>query len=312
MGKTLSMDDPREKFLSQLDLNKCRVELSQSPIVLLCGGKVPFGPLANARTLRHALTLRLPDFEIFMPEEITNWSIDSRYKNLVDLEKDLASICTLVVIILESPGSIAELGVFSQIEEFKNKLTVFTSSKMDPNSFINLGILRHIKSQNDTRVRKYPWIPEKATNFGEEFVDNVIADIAKELKQLNGSQKLNIQLGSHLAVAICTLLELFIALKENELISYLAIMGRSILPINRLRGMLFLLEKFRLVREVEYSDSTFFVRGNEEFHNLRLASLTESKLDAFRVNFECKAYYKNDSDGHRRYVIKTIRQGTQQ
>jgi hypothetical protein len=287
-------------------MDKCRIELSQSPIVLLCGGKVPVGPLANFKSLRHALTLQQPEFEIFRPEEITDWSVDGVYKNLVDLEHDLASVSTLVVIILESPGSIAELGAFSQLPEFENKLTVFASNKMDPDSFINLGILRHIESQNNSRVRRYPWNPDKEENFESDLVSNVISDIDDEIGKLNKSQKLDRELGSHLAVVICELLRLFIALKEKELISYLGIMGMPPLSITRLRGLLFLLEKFRLVQKREYSDSVFYLRGNEDHHRLRLTPKKGKSLDALRIKLDCSVFYKEGTDGHRRHVIKTL------
>ena len=126
--------------------------LSPLPIVLLCGGRVPSlnsessVESENSISLRDSIYVTSPppnDFEIFYPEEITDWQIDGIFSNLIDFEKSLAGITSLVVIILESAGSIAELGAFSQLPELKNKLIVvvreeYVSGK-NSNSFINLG-----------------------------------------------------------------------------------------------------------------------------------------------------------------------------
>src|SRR5690606_5982796 len=92
------------------------------------------------------------------PEEITDWHADGVYQNLMEYEADLAGICSLVVIILESPGAIAELGAFSQLEDLSHRLMVITSDSFSQDSFIELGILRHIRSKNNEgSVRVYPW-----------------------------------------------------------------------------------------------------------------------------------------------------------
>ncbi len=157
------MDDPRDKLLTDLDVKSCKVKFSSTPIVLLCGGVVPEklypeAPNPKLQSLRHAITLKSTSYEIFRPEEITSWQSDSVFKNLMDFEKDLASICTLVVIVLETAGAIAELGAFSQLKDLSKKLIVIKSSKFDKDdSFINLGILRYIASDHKTSVKSYPW-----------------------------------------------------------------------------------------------------------------------------------------------------------
>ena len=306
-GKTTLMVDPRGNFLSQLDIHSCRVELSQAPIVLLCGGKVPSQHGTGSASLRHAVTQAQTNFEVFRPEEITDWQTDAIYKNLLDFEQDLASICTLVVIVLESPGSIAELGAFSQFEELRDRLTVFAPSNMDPESFIELGILRYIEKESSSRVKRYPWNPYSGPVFDDEFVGNVVADIGAELNELKKSQKFNFSLRSHSTVLICELLRHFIALKEGEIVKYLGMVGNTVDDIHRFRGLLFLLEKFRVISKEVYSDSTFYVRGQEDFHRISLASKSGQKIDAPRIQVECSLFYKEStSERHRMQVIKKL------
>ncbi|WP_201026267.1 retron St85 family effector protein, partial [Pseudomonas aeruginosa] len=126
--------DPRPRILADVDLTESKIHFSKNPIVLLCGGHVPEKEHADAvdpsiRSLRDALKrkalalLKAP--HIFRPEEITSWHEDGVFRNLMDFEADLASICSLVAIAVESEGSIAELGAFSQLPDFQKKLIVF-------------------------------------------------------------------------------------------------------------------------------------------------------------------------------------------
>jgi len=124
-----SSSDPRDSFLSSIKLPAVRVEPANAPIVLLCGGPNPpttqeSGEVINAASLRQAITQAQTPFELFLPEEITRWQEDGIYPNLMEYEKDLAGICSLVVVVIESAGSIAELGAFSQLEEMSDRLYV--------------------------------------------------------------------------------------------------------------------------------------------------------------------------------------------
>lgn len=50
--------------------------------------------------------------QITLAEEFKDWIHDSVYKDLLDFENDIAHISSLIVIVLESPGALAELGLF--------------------------------------------------------------------------------------------------------------------------------------------------------------------------------------------------------
>lgn len=66
--------DPRPILLSNIDFAKSRVELSDTPIVLLCGGSVniknhPDDPDLPLASLRDAISRSNTAYEIFRPEE---------------------------------------------------------------------------------------------------------------------------------------------------------------------------------------------------------------------------------------------------
>jgi hypothetical protein len=260
--------------------------------------------------MRHGITRANTPYEIFRPEEITVWQHDGIYKNLMHFEADLASICSLVVVILESAGSLVELGAFSQLEDLSKKLIVIKSSKFeDDPSFINLGILRYISETHDTSVKSYPWDIENPETIVTEVIDDVISDIKEELSKLGGSQVLKPAQSTHVIALICEIVRLFTALKEGEIFDYLVIFGVEITK-EQLKSKLFLLEQFRLIKKEKYSDSIFYMRSGETYHRLRISSKPGAVHDALRIEMECLDYYQKDAKHrHRLRAIAQTKKG---
>lgn len=295
------LQDPRLTLLSNIDFDKCRVEFSDTPIVLLCGGFVPPPkahpnlPDPDIKSLRDAICRNYPPYEIFRPEEITSWQTDGIFKDLMTFETDLASICTLVVIILESEGSLVELGAFSQLPELSKKIIAIKSTDFNhDNSFINLGILRYIKVHNKKAVKIYPWTINKPQTITQETVNDVISDIQEYLKQLDSSNVLETTKLSHGIVLICEIINYFVLLKESEILKFLLDFFYIKIGSEELKRKLFLLEEFKIIKKVEYSDATFFMRTEEKYHKLRLSLKSEKTFDILRIREECRKYYSEN------------------
>lgn len=315
--------DPRLLLLSSLDIPTCRVEFSDTPIVLLCGGKVTFklkpeDPDPPLESLRHAITKFHTAFEIFRPEEITSWQSDGIFKDLMSFELELASICSLVVIILESEGALVELGAFSQLPDLSNKIIAVCPEKyINATSFINLGILRFISATQPANVKSYPWEPKEPkeqnepANIAQEVIEDFSSDIHEELNKLPKSQVFKINQNSHVMVLICEFLRLFSALKETEILEYLDICGIKITK-DVLKGKLFLLEQFRLIKIQYYSDAIFYLRGQEPYHKLRISlKNTSMPIDLLRVEIQCLEYYeKNAKHRNRNRAIARAGKGS--
>ena len=316
------LKDPRFRLLDNIDYSKCRVEFSSTPIVLLCGGTV--AALKNSpedsdppiASLRDAISRRFPKFELFMPEKIKSWQADGIFKNLMEFEADLASICSLVVIVLESAGSLAELGAFSQLPDLSKKIIAIRSNNFkdkDDDSFINLGILRYISENHRSSIKNYPWNIHNPKSIDSVIIDDVILDIEKELSNKK-SENLSLSKSSHIIVLICEIIYFFIALKEHEIYDYLTCIGVCNLSKDNLRKKLFLLKEFNLINKEEYSDSTFYMRSEEPYNKLRLTSKSGHKT-ALTIKMECMDYYRKSGDKneknhqHRLKAIKAANSG---
>lgn len=267
--------DPRQAIIEDLDPSPSRIEFSSKPIVLLCGGGVPERARPDEdkppfKSIRHRIVDRFPSYEIFRPEEIDDWHADGIFENLMDFESDLASICSLVVIILESEGAIAELGAFSQLPDFKRKLCiVIPETYADDNSFINLGILRYISKEDESAIKRYPWDVRRPIEASEEVIIDIIEDIEADLGKQQKSQSLKMSSEAHLMIVIYELTRLFVALRESEIIEVISKLGHEIKKEN-LRRKLFLLQRLRLIKKITYSDSKFFAATNPFFSQCAL------------------------------------------
>lgn len=337
--------DLRKKILEDLEPSAARVIFSQKPLVLLCGGKVegeslaklgtkdesflarlssrlsrlnPFGADASskspnhaassARSIRHQFFNFRPDFRIFRPEEITNWQHDGVFKNLMDFESELAGMCSLVVVVLESEGAIAELGAFSQLSDFKGKLIAIVSSEhTKEDSFISLGILRHVADEHPTSVKLYPWdikFPEKVTS---DLIQGMMEDIKEELALLKDSRRLSLSSGAHMIVIIYELVSLFVALKEVEILEAMQALGCEV-KREHVRRKLFLLEYFGYIDRIAYSDAQFYTSrvSSEEFHRVRFALKSKGAFNPVRIRLDLLSYYRTAASEKNRF--RAIRQ----
>lgn len=302
--------DPRHRILADVDLNESKIHFSKNPIVLLCGGYVPEKEHPDAddppiHSLRDALKRKslsmMKSPHIFRPEEITSWHEDGVFSNLMDFEADLAGICSLVAIAVESEGSIAELGAFSQLPDFQKKLIVFVPEEYaGAKSFINLGILRHIKEKHGTGVKIYPWSPKLPREIPEHVITDVMEDISSEIEGLRKTQAFSLENNIHLIVLIYEMIRSFVALKESEISDAIRGLGRE-LHRDDVRRKIFLLQEFELIKKIEYSDSTFYACDDDSFHTLRFALKSGGAVDTLRLRLECVDYYKATASERNRH-----------
>ncbi len=93
-------------------------------------------------------------FDVYYPEDIFEGLMKGKIGfNLLELENLLANSVHSIVIILESPGSIAELGAFAAHSKLKDKLIVVVKNKYRrKKSFITQGLIKYITRETDSRI----------------------------------------------------------------------------------------------------------------------------------------------------------------
>jgi hypothetical protein len=113
--------------------------------IFLCGADINDHSKARSKLAR--ILKDKKRFEIFYPEDIFDDLLVGTGHSLLTLESILADSVDAIVIFPESPGSLAEIGAFSNDERLREKLICFANKKFQRHkSFINYGPLRLIKS----------------------------------------------------------------------------------------------------------------------------------------------------------------------
>lgn len=247
----MKFDDKRKFHLEKISLEKSRVDLS-SPIIFLCGGLVDItessSPSIRDSFLRY---INKPsnclDGKIILAEDFKDWIHDSIYKDLLDFENDIAHISSIIVIILESPGALAELGLFVRNSVLNKKLIIFVNDgHYNTNSFIRLGPLRYLEDIKGETVFAYPWDIENIDVSLEESLPEMRQDLGQAISEFDKTEAFDINNDGHIAFVLYEIVRIFKALKLIEIESYAQELGLD-LSRDKIKRLLFLLSKFDFV-----------------------------------------------------------------
>ena len=133
-----------------------------SRFIFFCGGATS----ENARdacSMRHYLLNerkigRRLKADVVLAETANQLYRDTTYQDLITFEEDIAKISTIVLVIAESAGSLAELGAFASNKTLSRTLTILMQEKYaDAESFIRFGPVERIKNDDNDRVAFFPW-----------------------------------------------------------------------------------------------------------------------------------------------------------
>jgi len=266
------MKDTLEVFVSGLNTNTFKVIGSPSKI-FLCGG--PFGsPDAPPLSLRQIFHEDLKKHrskllpQILLAEKASEWYESARiYDNLLDLEEHIASLSAIIVLFVESAGSIAELGAFSEAEPFRKKLiVVIEESHYSRRSFIRQGPIKLIEAHSETAVRSFPWLhkgPQPTLDLGlcHEAAREIENRLDSDLHEHAIEQTFHPTLPGHRMLLIADLVGLAGAIRESDLNTILGV-WKIDTTSDELDKYLFLLENLDIIRKIKYGHTNYLIPAN--------------------------------------------------
>lgn len=244
---------------------------------------------------------------LLLPESYNDWSDFSVYSDLLLFEQDLGYLTSAVLIFLESPGSIAELGAFSQIESLSERLIVVVNEDHHPKrSFISLGPLRSIE-----KTQKHPHcvcvIPSVKPEQLVKHV-SVIIDMLEQKRSLRRPPRsFDATNPQHQILLVLDFINLFSVIQIKEL-QHLATHFGVHLKLQRLNQLLFLLEKTKLIICRHYGGNQYFLPQSFRREYIDYTSgFTSSPFN--RATTKTRAWEEVKSDAYRKSVLESAIKG---
>lgn len=158
------------RLYQDLDLDGIHVRRPQK-FIFFCGGVFGENNL-KPKSLRQYL-LKTKEIEknlparIILAEAANQLYRDTEFGDLISFEEEIAVISSLVLVIAESAGSLAELGAFATSDQIRPSLSVIMRSDyFDQNSFVRYGPVEKLRIEDDRRVGSFPW----RTNSSEHVI----------------------------------------------------------------------------------------------------------------------------------------------
>jgi len=304
--------DPRDNFVRRISLNHCR-SILKPHLVFVCGGEVDLRETQKNLTIRNMFmncagnkSLR----EFILAEDFKDWQ--KGYSDLSAFENDIASISSLVAIILESPGALAELGLFYANEEIRQKLIVVVHSEhYESASFIKFGLLDPLEGLDPRFVLPFDIDPENIEKISKDEVKDIVDEIDEFCSSIQETEKFDRSHRGHQIFLIFQIIDLFLALTKTEIFRYLELLGISISKKN-VTAALFILEKFGQVEIKKRSSQSFYFATKGASARIEFkAEPNKGRIDKASIKIEVGEFFRlsaktNRSDQNRIKLIEVI------
>lgn len=246
--------------------------------VFLCGAGL-HDP--DSRRTEIARGLSAPSFrkqyELVFPEQLFEELLRD---DLLDLENQLANSVDVVILVLESPGAIAELGAFSNHNQLRQKLLCIQNRKYKKSkSFINLGPIKHLRRKKAGHTLFVDW----------DAVSDQIPNIRKWITKIAGTTKKRVTpanvIHSHHFILPCTfLLEPVHQSTLERMIQYAANSDEKTARTATAAAISHLLRGREIVRVPNVGQRNRSTNSNSHYGPMHVYRLSQTGLSWFQNN----------------------------
>ena len=304
-------------FAKSLNVDGCRVQNTPN-LIFLCGGKIASRPspfLSVRDYFWHHLRQNEPALagRVRLAEKVNAWFHSKRkhYPDLLELEEDLAHLADIIILFVESPGAIAELGAFAAIDALKHKtLAVINNSLASPNSFIADGPVRRFETNNPEYVHYFEWDSEDLDNAdNQQELAEIATELSDVLKKRDAEHRREVRFNpgqdpGHTLLLIADLIRIPGVASRSDVAECLRELGVSHSTRN-LERQLSVLTSLGFVTTERRSNQIFFVRKSSAYF-LKYAYKDNAINDATRI----QELVRKGLDPKRKTVLRhSIRRG---
>lgn len=294
------MNPQAEQFLKSVQLEESRVQYPED-VVFFCGGLIQSAGNGFSSLRAFIYSRRedcLPGKSIILAEKAAQAFDSHIYDDLMDFEKFIASISRVILLVSESPGSIAELGAFSQISEISPKLLVYIHSRYyNENSFIKDGPIRYLENRNEQSVQEFDWPQNDQGVVDAAAANNLVPAFAAAMKSFERRQprteRFDKERVGHQILLTAGVIHLLGCCKIREIIEAFELLGFD-LTEKQAKQNIFCLKLFGWVRSVKRDTAYYLYSGPIEAFLFR-GMPKQRYFDIERARFDIlRSYPQND------------------
>lgn len=254
-----------ELFIATVDPKRATV-ISFPEFISIFGGALSKSRRRPVpKSSRDALVLWLREHRkdlaelLLLPESYDDWNDFDTYSDLLLFEKDLGYLTSAVIVFLEAPGAIAELGAFSQIPSLSERLIIVVANDRHPKkSFISLGPIRSVEV-TQSHIKSVCVIPQVKPKDLTAHIPLIVNDYLEiKRKRLRSSETFDGENPQHQILLVLDLVNLFQVVQLTELQALATHFGVN-LSQRRTNQILYALQETRLITRQRYGSTDYFI-----------------------------------------------------
>lgn len=239
------------------DVNKFKVSYPDHRI-FVCGGPInveEIVPLSFRQRLIEKLASDYPEIEneVVLAETFKDYFKEHAYSDLLIFEDDIAQLASVVVIFLESAGSLVELGMFCTKPNFYKKLLIVASREETEreDSFIYLGPLEHIRRKEPSSVAIYPWPDAQVSDYPDIHMQDLCGTLLEKRNTIPKQPTFNKNNSGHIALLLLEIIRLSYPILLTEIELALVSLGLDE-DRSKVTRLLYLLHRLEYLDTYEY------------------------------------------------------------
>lgn len=296
---SLNFEDVLIEEFSSFDPSKFSVSF-MPPKIFVCGGEICNDLIPSSMRERLLCYFYDNNKEVFSAllkaEDFKDYLREGAYSDLLEFETDIGNIATLIIICLESPGSLVELGIFCNNPSLLHRLLIVAPQHEieAKDSFIYLGPLSNLIKKDEGSVLVYPWPDAKVKQY--DHIDLIAVDVTRKLDKSFKSEAFDSKNTAHLAFLIYEIILLAHPIKQFEI--DLALMAMNIeLQEKEISRLLYLLDKLELIKHTIYSNVAYFYDAANGERRIRFGATKKGATrDAPAIKMTLRQTYVLEGD----------------
>ena len=241
---------------------------------------------------------------IVLAEEFNDYFKDNIYQDLLIFEKDIAEISSLILIFLESAGSLVELGIFCTTPKLYEKIIIIAPKEYTEkrDSFIYLGPIENIRRGNKGTVLFYPWPSKKELKYNPLHLEAVHEKVKDRITHIKKSKKFDNTNSGHITLLIAEIIRLCFPITKDEV--ELAILALDLdMDNNQLERGFYLGKTLRIFNNTNYDQKDYYY---PLYNKKQYANIT--KLDKTHVLMKVRQTFTLNNDLNSRTRLHVLQE----